>query len=89
MPCRSPGWDRSLGGRQYHVAHPRGMNYDPFPVNSYQAESRRLSRFFRMGHMPGKSHVAPATVGVAASNEFPFTLDCATWPGFDIHRACG
>jgi uncharacterized protein (DUF2126 family) len=62
---------RSLGGCQYHVMHPGGRSYEVFPVNAFEAESRRLERFFRIGHTPGALEVKSAPV----DPEFPFTLD--------------
>jgi uncharacterized protein (DUF2126 family) len=65
----------SIGGCQYHVTHPGGLSYESFPVNSFEAESRRHSRFIAMGHTPGEVVIPPATINVAASKEFPFTRD--------------
>lgn len=63
--------DRSLGGCEYHVSHPGGRSYDIFPVNAFEAESRRLARFFRIGHTHG-SYIAKSTNTRA---EFPMTMD--------------
>ena len=69
---------RSLGGCQYHVAHPGGRNFEAFPVNAFEAESRRRARFFQMGHTPGAiGSAAPAQdwSGESRNADFPFTLD--------------
>jgi uncharacterized protein (DUF2126 family) len=65
-------WNRrAISGATYYPAHPAGRSYDTFPVNSYEAEARRLTRFSPLGHTPGTYELP-----VEAPNlEFPCTLD--------------
>lgn len=66
---------RAVAGCTYHVAHQGGRNFDQFPVNAYEAESRRLARFIPFGHTAGM-YVEPADT---SRPEFPCTLDLR-WP---------
>jgi uncharacterized protein (DUF2126 family)/transglutaminase-like putative cysteine protease len=61
---------RAVAGCTYHVSHPGGVNYTTLPVNAFEAESRRLSRFFAEGHS-----AEPYVPARAINPTFPLTLD--------------
>lgn len=44
---------KAVAGCTYHVFHPGGRAYDTFPVNSFEAEGRRVSRFYNENHTQG------------------------------------
>ncbi|TWT90580.1 Transglutaminase-like superfamily protein [Pseudobythopirellula maris] len=69
---------RSLGGAQYFVDHPGGVNSNSYPINALEAESRRSARFWDMGHTGGS--MCPNSV--IPDPDFPVTLDlrrCNAW----------
>jgi uncharacterized protein (DUF2126 family) len=63
--------NRSLGGATYHVGHPGGLNPQVFPINAFEAESRRAARFTNMGHW-GKGDEISAD---EPNRDYPLTLD--------------
>ena len=79
---------RSVGGFTYFVAHPGGLSYDQYPVNGYEAESRRINRFWDFNHTQGeipdrvtqrqKELVAAKVFSyqeLPINKEYPHTLD--------------
>lgn len=77
---------RSIGGCTYYVSHPGGRSYEAFPINSYEAESRRVNRFGTTSHTQG---TLPSVSGLSSvsryiqENRSPFICDP---PPIDINE---
>ena len=69
---------RSIGGCTYYVSHPGGRSYDVFPVNSNEAESRRVNRFSTTAFTQGPLPPAPGLTTVRRyieQDRLPFPCD--------------
>ena len=72
--------ERALGGCVYHVAHPGGRHFETFPVNAYEAEGRRLARFFASV----TRRVRGARPAEDRNPDFPLTLDLRRPPSHTL-----
>ena len=59
---------RSIGGCTYFVAHPGGRSYESVPINSLEAESRRINRFWAFNHTQG--YIFPNEKNPLTDDEF-------------------
>ncbi len=59
--------NRVVGGCTYFVSHPGGRSFDTYPINSYEAESRKISRFWDFGHTPSANLEATSPVQFTSS----------------------
>jgi uncharacterized protein (DUF2126 family) len=77
---------RSIGGCTYYVSHPGGRGYEVFPVNSYEAESRRGSRFGITSHtqdlLPSRTYFKGLQRYIEQNRE-PFFFDA---PPVQVNR---
>ncbi len=61
-----------IGGCSYDVSHPGGRTYDTFPLNAFEAESRRYNRFSTTNHSQQPTKVPP---DIEPNPDYPHTLD--------------
>ena len=64
---------RSVGGFNYFVSHPGGRSYETFPVNSYEAESRRINRYWDFNHSQGE--MTPVEAKISAESNSVFAVE--------------
>ena len=68
---------RAVAGCTYHVSHAGGRSFERPPINAFEAESRRVARFWEMGHSVGTLPVpwtADRLVNFVARGEVPHPL---------------